>query len=39
MEMSGSGVVLERPTCRQIRALGDERLSRLVWMKFTERAG
>jgi hypothetical protein len=39
MEMSGSGVVFQRPTYRQIKLLGDERLSRLVWMNFTEWAG
>lgn len=39
MEMSGSDVVLQRRTYRQIRMLGDERLWRPVWMKFTEWAG
>jgi hypothetical protein len=39
MEMSGSDVVLQRHTYRQIRMLGDERLWRPVWMKFTEWTG
>jgi hypothetical protein len=39
MELSGSGVVVQRHTYRQMKMLGDERLSGLVWMKSTERAG